>query len=148
IVFVCSHYNDMEEATYWYPQDEVEKFVRSSPGDHYEPVARRSCWPQPWWHVDRRVWDAHLAPALRTAGAIAGWRAALANDSLPWRPEAPAAADGIFVPAKEVISLSVKPDDERNSPAARLGWQAHRQALAQIHDICRREGAHLVLFDL
>jgi hypothetical protein len=148
VVFACSHFNDIEEATGWYPESEVERFVRSSPSEHYEPVARPSCWPYPWWRIDRRLWDAQLAPALRVAGVVPGWRAAAEQGSIQWKSKLATDCSQIYVPSPELIAQPFTPWDESVPPNIHLGWLAHRKALAQIHDLCKRNGAELVLFDL
>lgn len=148
VVFVCSHFNDIDEGTEWYPPHELKCFTVSRPEEEYEPLARKNYWPKPWYRADAHLWDAHLAPCLCLAGALSGWQQALGDGSLRCREFGSAVEKRLFVPAGEAVTRPFAPSPSGDTEARSLGWQAHFQALAQMSWMCRQHGAKLVLFDL
>jgi hypothetical protein len=148
IVFVCSHPNDIGEASDWYPEEELRRFVAAAPEEGYEPSARRHFWPKPWWRLDHHLWDARLALPLWLGGALAGWRKALADGSLRRRGGGDSAGERPFVPSAEALREPFAPWAKAALPGERLGWQAHCRALVNLKSLCARHGAQLVAFDL
>jgi hypothetical protein len=148
LVFVCSHFNDIDEAVSWYPEAELRRFVDSAPQEEYEPLAHRSFWPRPWYRVDAHVWDERLAPSLCLGGALRGMQQALAAGKLRPREFRAPAQHEMFVPSSELVARPFAPWQTDAPAAQRLGWQVHCRALARMERLCRQHGAKLVLFDL
>jgi hypothetical protein len=144
VVFVCSHFNDIHEAAQWYPDEELSRYVAEA----YEPLAHRHYWPKPAWRIDHHVWNDHLAPSLRFAGAIAGWRKALDEGVTLKSTRASVHLQRPFVPSNEMIDNPFAPWHTEAARTDRLGWQAHVRALANIQLQCREMSARLILFDL
>jgi hypothetical protein len=144
VVYVCSHYNDIHEATIWYPRDELTRFVTEQ---DYTPRALPAYRPRRGWRPDL-YWDAHLAPALHAAGALCGLKQMILRG-------APAPSQGIgrstevaFVPSAEFIDMPLDALAPPDAGDRALGWSAHRRAIGRILGLCREQGAELVMFDL
>lgn len=140
-VFVYCHPNDPYEATYWYPEDEVRRFIDLGPRSDRLPVARAKYHPAPWWRIDR-LWNDHVRLPLRSAGAV-HWAIKNGRKELLARlretpPRAPVSRHGPFGPDAP-FSLS---------PAEELGWTANAVALERLKRRCDEIGADLVVFDM
>ena len=137
VVFVSSHPTDIEEAVRDYGAAELETFARSSTLGGWRPRVLPEYQPRPWWdpvpawstHVSLPMWSAGIPGALTRA-----WRAGARRPAVPARDP--------FVPTAEDRSVPL------SALGPPVGWQAHRQAVAEIKKACDGRGASLVLFDL
>jgi len=141
LVFVCCHYNDIAEATYWYTEAELQRFLQDTP---YEPLARSQFQPRPWWRADQHLWDARLAPSLRLTGALEGGFRMLS--SMQHRPDT--TSQSITTPPAAKRDEKFAPWDNAAPASDQLGWKVHCRAAANLRDLCLTQGARLVLFDL
>src|SRR5262249_29377696 len=141
LVFVCSHFNDVGEATFYHPAEELERFLAGPVEEDYLPRARRE------YQEGRRrkleqFWNDHAALALR-AGRLVHFLLC----SLSRKPGiSPTPESEPFVPSRQARQAPFTP--WADSPEARLGWQVHARALAKLKYLCDQQGARLVLFDL
>jgi hypothetical protein len=143
-VFVCVHYNDVEDAGYWYSPEELRRFIESPADAPYEPFVKPSYRPKPWWNP-WDLWSQRLAlPMLsaRLGGALA--RSLLAR-GLHFR----AAAAPLWVaPTQSDIDGPFTPVLPGAAPADVLGWKANVRSLLQIRRLADRTGARLLIFDV
>jgi hypothetical protein len=145
-VFVCSHFNDIDEGCDWYEPVELQRFVASTVSDPELPLARPCFRRRPPWRADV-FWNEHLAVALRSEGALSGLVHRLRQPT-PVAVNAPNSSEHRFVPAAELVTKPFAPWSTEATEAQRLGWQAHCQALAKIAHWCREHNATPVFFDL
>jgi hypothetical protein len=141
-VFVCVHHNDAQDALDVYPVNELEAFVRDP---RQRPRARTP--PRSPSLFD--MWAQEVAAPLLGARLINGLR-----HKKDWVFDAPApgreerAASGPYVPSRETREADYPPASEQAPPELRLGWQANRQALAELHRLVVGAGGTLTVFDL
>lgn len=147
VVYLCSHFNDITDASHWYSKEELQRLVNSDPQEQYEALARPSCQPKPWWRLDCR-WDENAAPPLRLAGALVGWQHDLASGALHLRAAEARASERAFQPKESLVEKPIVLFGQEATEVQQLGWRAHCQALAQINEMCKARGARLVLFDI
>lgn len=144
VVFVCCHFNDIAEAGYWYSTEELQRFLAAS-GD-YEPLARIEFHPRPWWRADQHIWNAHVAPSLRLAGALDAGYHLLGNSRLR---KAVATGPAVpYVPSAEKLNEPFAPGEAAASSKDRLEWKVHCHAAACLKELCAASGARMVLFDI
>jgi hypothetical protein len=144
MVFVCVHYNDVEDAGYWYSPEELQRFVESPVDTPYEPFVRPAYRPKPWWNP-WDLWTQRLAlPMLsaRLGGALA--RSVLARglhlraDAAPlWVAPSQSDIEGPFAPALPGAAA-----------ADALGWKANVRSILQMRLLADRAGARLLVFDI
>ena len=145
VVVVCSHTNDIREASDWYPEEELARYVAAPAAEACDILARPTFRPRPAWRIDEHVWNAHVAPHLRFTRAV-GALTRISGQGRVQRREF-GSADGVFVPPAGVVAMPFAPWDSTDG-AERLGWQVHDRALARINEVCKQTGARLVLIDL
>ncbi len=146
VVLVCSHPNDLTDATDLYAPGELRRFLTSSRADD-ERLAIRDpeLWPRPWWDPFE-LWSQHLALPLRCSGILGSTVKAVRGGTL--RLGGPAPAPVRSVPSGADLDASFGPATSQASEEDRLRWAVHRQAVARIKRDCDAIGARLVLFDL
>lgn len=145
VVFVSSHFTDMEEATQWYPPGELQRFVEAPEAEVYLPLAREQYQPRPWWDP-AAIWSKHMAIPMRCSGILGAVYRMMRDGSLRRKTGPP--ASGPYVPAEEDLRARFAPTTPEATEIERLQWSVHRRATAEIKRICDRMGAKLVLFDI
>ncbi|HBI43722.1 MAG TPA: hypothetical protein DDY78_12855 [Planctomycetales bacterium] len=144
LVFVCCHFNDIDEAAYFYDAAELRRFVGRPVEQDEPPLANSTFQPRRWWSPEQ-FWNEHLALPLRIAGAGSGLIHAAKAPEPAVRPGRPMSR---FVPDEQYVESPFAPWAEGEPESRRLGWQAYVRALEKIDCCCRRQGATMVLFDL
>src|SRR5262249_40544701 len=136
--FVCSHPNDVEDAHFRYPREDLRRFAAAPPPGGYEPFVHARFRPKAWWKL-RYFWSDHLAPPLRAARVVDGVQK-LRKAGVPWRGVRTAAGPGWDVPTRGGLEEPVDP--------SRPGWAGPRHAPVPLQGPCDRQGARLVPLDL
>jgi hypothetical protein len=142
-VFVCCHPNDIDEAPYFYSDNELYAFLARPLDDDQAPVVQRYFQPRAWWRPDQ-MWNDYFALPLRAAGALSGLQQSTQETCATTRP----ASAKCFVPDPAIIDAPFAPWEASDSAKRRLGWEANLRALEKIAQRCRQQGATLVLFDI
>jgi hypothetical protein len=141
LVFVCSHFNDVWEATFYHPAEELERLLAGPIEEDYLPRARRE-YQEGRRRKFEQFWNDHAALTLRAGRLVHFLLCSLSKKPV----STPSLASDPFVPAREVREGPFTP--WADGPEARLGWQVHARSLAKIKYLCDQQGARLVLFDL
>ena len=143
VVYVCAHFNDLEEVIRYYDEADLRRFLDSPQGAASPPLAREEYRPQAPWNL-REVFARDLALPLRVAGIPGALARSLRDPQLgsDRGPRDP------FVPTPEEIGTPLPALFAEASPEERLPWLAERRAVAEIKALCDTLGASLVLFDL
>lgn len=139
-VFLCSHPTDVEDLTFWYEGDELQKFLAN---DAYRPFVREQFRPKPLWNLPY-LWSAYLAAPLRSSG-LAG---ALSKTLRAPSSNTTVKETANYVPARENIQLPFAPIKPDASAENKLLWKAHRQAILRMSRLAREHGTQLVLYDI
>jgi hypothetical protein len=144
VVFACSHFSDIGDATQWYPPEELDRFLASPSGFPYLPFAREEYRPGPAWSPVS-LWARHLALPFQSGG-IGGAVVRALRRSSPGRAGGPATA--WRVPSAAEIETPFAPalDGARGEDV--LGWKVHVRSVREIKRLCDGAGARLLLFDL
>ncbi len=143
VVYVCAHFNDLEEVARYYEEAELRRFVASPDAIATAPLARDEYRPQPFWNL-RALFARDLALPLRVAG-IPG---ALARSHSTSQSASNRGPRDPFVPTPEEIGTALPALSGEASPEERLPWLAESRAVAEIKALCDTLGARLILFDL
>lgn len=148
-VFVCSHSNDVWDASYWYPLNELKLFIQATTEQReYLPKVKKKYWSDSLAFQTRHFWNQHLQINLRTTGALRALRRLFKkSDPLPTHSVI-ASKSKHYLPGDSERVSPFTPWAETASPQEQLGWQAHVAALKEIKKLCEEQGAELVLFDL
>jgi hypothetical protein len=145
-VFVCSHFNDVDDACSWYPVEELHQYLAK---EDYLPVSRRCYWPKANHHPVR-VWNHYVHVPTRT-GRLLHFLAFRLHDVLVsgnWPRRGTETRDEeCFVPSPARRQAPFAPW-EHSSQEQRLGWNVHVRSLQKLKQLCAEQGAQIVLFDL
>lgn len=139
-VFLCSHPTDLDDLTFWYEGDELQKFLTN---DAYRPLVREQFRPKSLWNLPY-LWSAYLAVPLRSSG-VAG---ALSKTLRAPSSNTPVKETANYVPSKADLDLPFAPVKPEASAENQLRWKVHRQAILRISRLSREHGAQLVLYDI
>jgi hypothetical protein len=145
VVYVSSHFTDLEETTQWYPPEELSRFVDSPDTDPYLPLAREEYRPRPLWDPFY-IWAYHLAIPMRCSGILGAVVRSIRSGSFSW--ETDTESNGPYLPSEEALKSPFVPETTSGSELDRLQWQVHRRALMEIKRISDAIGAKLVFFDM
>lgn len=147
-VFVCSHWNDILDASHHYSLEELERFIAAtSKGEDSHPKAKMVRQSNSFIDCCKRFWNRKIQLNLRVAGVF---RYALqklksgqeTNDS------AEMIATEQFIPCETMRTRSFAPWKTIATRAEQLGWQTHVAALKRLKQLCEQQRATLVMFDL
>ncbi len=144
VVFACSHFTDLGEATQWYAADELERLLASPQDAPYRPLARPQYRPRPWWDPPS-LWATRLALPLRSSGVAGAAVRALRGQGSAMRP---AGAAAWVAPSEAELAAPFTPLHQNATYEDALGWRVHVRSLRQIKRLCDAAGARLVLYDI
>jgi hypothetical protein len=145
VVYLCVHFNDVEDALVYYEERELQRFVDAAPASADGlPLVRGEYRPRPPWDL-AFLWSRYVALPTQAGGlASTVLRAALGRGSAP----PPSVSRDPFVPTPEEEQAPVTGLSDTDDPARRLAWRAQRHAIARTKALCDTIGARLVVFDL
>lgn len=141
-VFVCTHPTDADDAVDLFGAGELRRFVDEG---RWPLLVREKYLPRPFWDV-LDLWAVHLALPMESS-ALPGALVRALRDRVK-DGAAPPPVPGFWRPSTEEVVDPYAPFGPRGSDEQRLGWAAHKRALAEIKRLGDRLGARLVFFDV
>jgi hypothetical protein len=142
-VYASLHPTDLGEASRYYDDLQLQRFVDAAEGASSSLLARPAYRPPPWWSPTW-LWSRHIALPLRCAGILGALLRGARSEA---RFEQHVRRDP-FVPTLEEIRTPLAALTAVPAHPTALPWRAERRAVREMKRVCDGLGARLVLLDL